>query len=393
MLANFFNSSEINGSYQLSFSYRANEAYRRGLEARAVCDFAVYPLRFPELGGLWKTQKRLTNRASVFMTAIARQVLHYPLFLYEVIVLFLLLRKVSPDILHINNGGYPAALSARAAAVAGKWAGVGRILMVVNNLAVPYDRPSRWLDFPLDRLVANAVDVFITGSSAASARLTDVLNLPSSKRLAIHNGIRVRAGSETVGETRDRLGLTCFPGVVFGVVALLEPRKGHRVLLDAVAMLHQSQSLTTQVRFLIEGHGPLRDELEAFATHLGVTQLVKFIGDEDNVVNFMNCLDVLVLPSIRDEDFPNVILEAMALGKPVIASRLAGIPEQVSMDVNGFLVEPGNARELSDAIGKLTANPSVRQTMGRASSQRFNDHFSSDIALKNYNKLYSSLLN
>ncbi len=393
MLANFFNSSELNSSYKLSFSYRANEAYRRGLKARAVCDFAVYPLRFPELGGLWKTQKILTNRASMILTAIARQVVHYPLFFYEVIVLYLLLRKVSPDILHINNGGYPAALSARAAAVAGKWAGVGRILMVVNNLAVPYDRPSRWLDFPLDRLVANAVDVFITGSSAASARLGDVLNLPSLKLLAIHNGIRVRAGSESVGETRDRLGLTGFPGVVFGVVALLEPRKGHRVLLDAVALLHQSQSLTTQVRFLIEGHGPLRDELEAFAAHLGVTQLVKFIGDEDNVVDFMNCLDVLVLPSIRDEDFPNVILEAMALGKPVIASQLAGIPEQVSMDINGFLVEPGNARELSDAIGKLAANPIVRQTMGRASSQRFKDHFSSDIALKNYNKLYLSLLN
>lgn len=393
MLANFFNSAELNGSYQLSFSYRANEAYTRGLNARAKCNFPVYPIHFPELNELWRTQGVAANRAARVMAVIARQVLLYPLFFCEVLTLFLLFKKIRPDILHVNNGGYPAALSARAAVVAGRLAGVGHILMVVNNLAVPYGRPSRWMDYPLDRVVAGAVDVFITGSSAGSARLGDVLGLHPSKKRVIHNGIRVRAGSETVEETRARLDLRGFSGVVFGVVALLEPRKGHRVFLEAVAALPGQASLAARVRFLIEGHGPLRGELEALAVYLGISRLVRFVGDESNIVDFMNCLDVLVLPSVRDEDFPNVILEAMALGKPVIASRLAGTPEQVHADVNGLLVEPGNPAQLSEAIAKLAGNPSLCQSMGMASRQRFDENFSDDIALKNYGKLYSSLLN
>ena len=87
----------------------------------------------------------------------------------------------SPDVLHINNGGYPAALSARAAAIAGRLAGVDKIIMVVNNMAVDYHRLSRRFDYPFDRLVVRSVDRFITGSEAASRRLSAVLWLRSKR--------------------------------------------------------------------------------------------------------------------------------------------------------------------------------------------------------------------
>jgi glycosyltransferase involved in cell wall biosynthesis len=98
------------------------------------------------------------------------------------------------------------------------------------------------------------------------------------------------------------------------------------------------------------------------------------------------------LPSIQDEDFPNVILEAMALGKPVIASRLAGTPEQVVEGVTGLLVAPRNVTQLAAAICQLIDQAGMRSSMGRAALVRFNVNFTSQIALENYYNLYIKLI-
>ena len=110
---------------------------------------------------------------------LARIIVYGPLFIYEVIVLRRLFQKIKPDILHLNNGGYPAALSVRAAAIAGKLASVPKIVMVVNNLAVDYNSVSRFIDYPVDRLVANSVHLFITGSGGSE--LQSVLSLPDQR--------------------------------------------------------------------------------------------------------------------------------------------------------------------------------------------------------------------
>jgi glycosyltransferase involved in cell wall biosynthesis len=106
----------------------------------------------------------------------------------------------------------------------------------------------------------------------------------------------------------------------------------------------------------------------------------------------MTALDVLILPSVQDEDFPNVILEAMSLAKPVIASRLAGTPEQVIEGVTGLLVGPRNVAQLGEAILQLIDNTSTRSSMGYAGLRRFNSYFTSQIALDNYSNLYTALI-
>lgn len=82
---------------------------------------------------------------------------------------------MKPDILHINNGGYPAAQSALAAAIAGNISGVPKVVMVINNMAMDYKHYSRWIDYPLDRIFVACVNVFITGSSQAAQKLKSVL--------------------------------------------------------------------------------------------------------------------------------------------------------------------------------------------------------------------------
>jgi len=393
MLANFFNSEQFRQTHAVSFSYVSNERYTQGLQQRVNKELPIFPVNFPDLSDYSKFPKWLPLLGRRMLMAFLRLLYLLPLLIYQVIVLYRLLKKVNTDILHINNGGYPAARSALASAIAAKLAGVPKVLMVVNNMAVDYQHCSRWFDYPIDRLVVRCVNVFVTGSQAAGVRLAKVLKLPADQIQPIHNGITLRVSTSTVADTRQRFGLGHFDGVIFGVVALLIPRKGHQVLLDAILKLVTDKKLTgNEFKVLIEGDGPLHQLLVDFVTLNNLTAWVTFVGNEANVVDFMAALDVLILPSVQDEDFPNVILEAMALGKPVIASRLAGTPEQVLDGMTGVLVEPRNVDQLAEAVFQLINNANLRGSMGQAAIQRFNTYFTSQIALNNYSSLYTKLI-
>jgi glycosyltransferase involved in cell wall biosynthesis len=393
MISLFLQSEKLHSQFTLSFSYRYSKGYQEGLKKR-VKNFqgSCYPLHFLHLHSYDQLPIWIPRHIKRIIFACFQLILLYPLFIYEVVILKRLLVKIGPDILHINNAGYPAALSARAAAIAGRLAGVSKVIMVVNNMAVGYKRPSRWLEYPLDRLIAICVDVFITGSKAAGERLSKVLVLPAHQIFQIHNGISLRSQSNKIATTRQRLNIGGYTGIVFGVVAILVPRKGHQVLLDAVLKLVTEQKLKSNAfKVLIEGVGPLYQRLVEFVVLNNLTSCVTFVGNEANVIDFIAMIDVLILPSVEDEDFPNVILEAMALGKPVIASRLAGTPEQVD-STTGLLVEPRNSAQLAEAIFRLIDNFSLRNSMGEAALQRYNCHFDSKIALDNYSKLYTKLI-
>jgi glycosyltransferase involved in cell wall biosynthesis len=395
MLINFFNSNELRGLYEISFSFRYSERYSRGLSERLNNNLTVYPIFFPDLSDYEKLPVQLSLLAKRVITSFIRLIFTYPILIYEIYILFKLFKKIKPDIVHINNGGYPAALSARAAVVAGLLAKVPKLVMVVNNMAVDYKKNIfRWLDYPLDYIVAKNVDYFITGSISASERIQRVLNLPSSKLITIHNGITIRPAKEVKTKTLERLGLKNFSGVIFGVVALLIPRKGHIILLSAILKLKsESRIKVGDFKVLIEGDGPLKVQLEKFVVDNDLSQWVVFLGVEANIVDFMSVLDVLILPSVQDEDFPNVILESMALSKPAIASRLAGTPEQIVDGLTGILVEPKNACDLANSILLLIENSDLRIGMGLAALHRFNDQFTTDKSLYKYINLYQKLTN
>jgi L-malate glycosyltransferase len=393
MLANFFNSEQFRQIHTLSFSYVENDLYTQGLQRRVTRDLPIYAVKFPDLSDYSKLPKWMPLLSRKIFMVFVRLVFHLPLLTYQFFVLYRLFKKINPDILHINNGGYPAARSALAAAIAGKCAGVSKVVMVVNNMAVGYQHYSRWFDYPIDRIIVRAVDIFITGSQAAGTRLRTVLKLPAPQVRAIHNGITLRNPTSTVPDTRKRLGLSEFDGVIFGVVALLIPRKGHQVLLDAILKLVTDKKLKgNEFKVLLEGDGPLNKALVNFITLNNLSPWVTLVGNEANIVDFMAALDVLILPSVQDEDLPNVILEAMALGKPVIASRLAGTPEQVLDGTTGYLVEPRNIMQLANALFKVMDNVEQRLAMGKEALHYFRSHFTTQLALANYSALYTELI-
>ena len=208
MLSLFLQSDRLASQFSLSFSYRYSKKYYEGFQGR-VHNFKgkSYALRFLHLHSYDQMPFWLSQNLKILLFTILNWVLLYPLFIYEVIILKKILLHIKPNILHINNAGYPAALSARAATIAARLCGVPKIIMVVNNMAVGYGHFSRWFEYPIDRLVARSVDIFITGSKSASEKLDVVLKLSNHQLCTIHNGITLRSSTSTKIATRKRLGL------------------------------------------------------------------------------------------------------------------------------------------------------------------------------------------
>jgi len=378
MPAVLLDSRPLRAEFDVSFSYRHSQAYEEGLRQRVKMPVSASALSLPD--------------PSMFHRAVSWLLLaKFWMFAWDLALLAALLRRRRPQILHINNGGYPGAVSCRAAAAAGRLCGVPYIVMVVNNLALPYTGVGRRSDYLLDRLTVRCVDRFVTGSRAAAERLSEVLRLPAGRAVALHNGVPARPPDKSREHMRSSLGVPEPGKVVIGMVALMEPRKGHRVLLEAVEHLRRSDP-RQNMAVRLEGDGPERAALEEEARRRGLADVVRFTRGEANIANFILAVDIVVLSSVALEDFPNIVLEAMAGGKPVVASRLAGIPEQIEDGCTGLLVEAGNVAGLAEALAQLIRDPDLRAKLGRAGRARFEERFTAEAAVERYTGLYRGLL-
>ena len=375
------------------FLYHHNPEYHLGVQKRINSEVSK---TYISIKGFNLSPTSLTSFPAPlrkYLLKISYQLLKLPRQILAIVFLYKEIKEFSPKVIHINNGGYPGAMTARCAAIAAKLAKVPTVLMVVNNQAVDYRSLDRKIDFLFDKLVTKSVTYFITGSSAAAERLSKVLKLPASKILSIWNGVAPAKQSLSDSQVKQMLGLAEFSGVIFGVIAVLEPRKGHKVLLQAILELQQGGGFSgRQVKFILEGTGSIALDLEEFIRLNSLGDLVSIIEYEGPIMELMSCLDVMILPSIASEDFPNVILEAMSVGKPVIASRFAGIPEQVDDELTGILVLPGDVGELKSAISRLESDSDLRISMGERGLKRYEGHFSLEKAISKYDSFYKSFL-
>ncbi len=390
MIATFFESKELRNQYDITFSYRFNKRYMEGLMQKAKVDFEIYPLIYPDIYDFSLLPSGLPILFRRIYFFAVRTFFTIPLISYEIWSFSRLMKKIKPTIVHINNGGYPSALSARAAAIGAKIAKVPTIIMVVNNMTVGYNNFFRWLDYPIDRIVVNSVNKFVTGSTIASERLKKILRLPANKSVSIHNGISYCPTTAEEKDTLKLIGLDKFDGVIFGIVGLLIPRKGHQTLLEAVVKLCKIGKETMPLfKIVIVGDGPLRRNLEDFVNRNNISKHCIFVGERNDVMNYMAIFDGLILSSIENEDFPFVILEAMSHGKPIIASKVSGTLEQVVHLQTGILVDPGDVEQLASAMYELLTREELRKKMGAASHEYFLNHFTSKISVTRYLLLYS----
>jgi len=197
--------------------------------------------------------------------------------------------------------------------------------------------------------------------------------VPSDRCLLIENAIDTEEfrRQRTAIDAKRGLGLQCHR-LVIGAVGRLSPEKGFDVLLHALArVLGQG----ADAELLLIGEGEQRAELESLADSLGCRDRVHFAGFQGDTRRFYEAMDVFVLSSLR-EGLPNVVLEAMAMEVPLVATRIAGVPRVIEDGRNGLLVEPGSAEELAGAMMRLIQNQPLRERLKQEELHTVEDRFS-----------------
>ncbi|MDD4998213.1 MAG: glycosyltransferase family 4 protein [Syntrophales bacterium] len=186
---------------------------------------------------------------------------------------------------------------------------------------------------------------------------------PDEKFAVIHSGIdlsRFRPDPARKAEIRSALEIPS-ESIVVATVGRLTAVKGQDTLIRAIAeCLRQGE----KVFLLILGEGELRSDLEALSAELGISEAVRFLGWRSDVASVIDACDIFCLPSLN-EGMGKAIVEAMAMGKPVIASDVGGIPDLVIPGENGILVPPGDSNALAKAILNLRDHPEMSVKMGK----------------------------
>jgi len=218
------------------------------------------------------------------------------------------------------------------------------------------------------------------------------LRVSPSKIVVIRHTVRPEELTPTADD-RTRARVLCGvsgESAVIAMVATFDPIKGHRHLVQAMGRIKR---LLPQVTCVLVGDGPCRRPLETLANRMGLTGHLVFTGLlEDGVKNaIMELSRVIVLPSLT-EGLPLVLLEAMALGKPVVASDTIGVRELVTDRVTGFLVRPGDPAALAEAIVGLVPHQDLVDAMGRAGRQRLEATLSAQDAAARMAIFYRTLV-
>jgi len=293
-----------------------------------------------------------------------------------------LLRRLRPSIVHSRNwGAFDAIPAARLAGIPVVIHGEhGREATDPEGLDPRRNR--------LRRVFAPLVSRFVTVSFDLRRWLLTTVRLPAAKLVTIHNGVDVaRFGGGARPAGRRALHLPAH-AVVVGAVGRLDPVKDHAGLLRAFAVLRNDQRAGELV---IVGEGPCRAELERHIQELGLSGHVHLLGLRQDVPVLLCGFDVFVLPSVA-EGISNTLLEAMATGLPVVATRVGGNPELVEHGVTGALVSAGNPLVLAAALRCYLEDAGLREAHGTAARRRVLQHFTLEQMAQAYGELYVSVV-
>ncbi len=275
------------------------------------------------------------------------------------------LRRIGGEILHMNLPSvYDARLSVPA--VIAKLAGYRRVVTTEHLPMV--ERARRRL--VVKTLLSPAIDAIIVHTEWNRRTLASKHHMPARKMVVIPNGSAPspEMSAPEIAALRSELGVE--PGeVAIVVVGRLTARKGHAYLLDALAQLPAEGW-----KLIVVGEGEEDGALEAHTARLGLEGRVRFLGQRTDARRIITACDLMALASLLETQ-PLVITEAMASGKPVVATRIYGIPEIIEDGVTGRLVPPARVEPLAEALRELVDSPARREEMGRSALARYHERF------------------
>ena len=287
--------------------------------------------------------------------------------------------RVRPDVVHTHM--YRADVIATKAVLAMTHAGHPRPYLVST---VHSSRVRSAEDRETLRCLTPDMDQLIAVSNAIVAKIADERPGLAPVRL-IYNGVDLRRydDQQPASNLRDQYGME--PGSkVVGVVARLEPEKGHQTLIDGWPHVLRS---VPDAYLLVVGEGSLRDALEHRAAANRVAHRVVFTGRRDDVPAVTAGFDVAVLPSWREAQGLS-ILESMALSRPVVASDVGGIPEMVEDGVTGVLVPHDEPEALAAAIARLLTDRAFAERIAKAGHDLVHDRFCIELMVRAIEDIY-----
>ncbi len=288
------------------------------------------------------------------------------------------LKQLRPDIVHAHDPH-----------------GVAMASLAVSMSTMPL-RPrlvaSRRVDFhmrrsALSRWKYRQVDCFLCASDAIR-RIVVSDGIPRKRAVTVHEGIDLaRVAAAPPAELHKELWLPHDAPLV-GNVAALVPHKGQRHLVDAVTLVLPE---CPDTRFIIAGEGELRTALEQQIRQHHLEKHVMLAGFRADILSLHKAFDVFVMSSVT-EGLGTSLLDAMACGKPVVATNVGGIPEVVVDGETGLLVPPRDPAAMAAALVRLLADRGLREQMGAAGLGRVRARFSAETMVKNTLKVYQQVV-
>jgi glycosyltransferase involved in cell wall biosynthesis len=254
----------------------------------------------------------------------------------------------------------------------------------VHNIAEREIEPrARWLQ----RLVYRQGVIPVAVAREVAASLERMYGIGSCRVVWNCIPIDLYASPQTTRAAwRAKLG---FPeeDILFVCVARFAPQKNHALLINAFA---KGPASDPRAHLVLAGEGVLRAELQVRVNQLGLTSRVHFLGLRTDIPDVLGASDVFVLSSAYEGN-PLSVIEAMAAGLPVVSTSVGGVPELLENGKEGFIVQPGNAEQLSDAMMTLLKDGHLRGAMGAAAATRAKEKFDVSAMIRAYEELYNEI--
>jgi glycosyltransferase involved in cell wall biosynthesis len=285
-----------------------------------------------------------------------------------------ILRRERPHLIHAHNP-----VSGATAALARRFAWLPEIAIVTTYHGAKPERLNRAV-----RVLGRSSDI-VVGVSPETTRSLSAAGLPAARCATVFNAVDVRHSRSRDEVRREFYGVDC--DLVVSVGRLAE-EKNQALLIDSLARLaHRRRRL----RALIVGEGVLEQSLRDHIRSSGLDDVVTLTGRRDDALDIVAAADLFVLSSNR-EGLPLVLLEAMTLGCPIVATKVGGVADVIHHEQTGLLVEPGNPAALADAIEEALSDTSLTRRLTENARDYVREHCSTEVMLDSYAAVYEAAL-
>lgn len=292
-----------------------------------------------------------------------------------------LLRRERPDIVHVNSSrdSWLAALATRLLDPRPK---------VVRSRHISAPLTDNWATHLLYRRLFDMV--IVTGGERNRQDLIHRDGIAPDRVAAFPIGLDVEhfSPAKPRSDIRTELGIPS-GHLLVGIISYLRDYKGHRYFVEAAAKVLKQHH---NVGFLIVGEGPEEQNIRAQVERLGLAADVRMLGFRDDLLDVFRSLDLFVIPTVEGDTIPQVLMQALAVGLPVVSTTTGSIPDVVTDGESGFIVPPRDIDALADRIGRLLADPELRAAMGGKGRRKVERSYSIDRMVDELEQVYRQVI-